>query len=98
MAKQIPDFNWMESLRKELGFKDPGIFEKSVYAFNLLSELLRIYPGLIFKGGTAILLHIFPPARLSIDIDILLPVKEQAGLKEALGKLVSASKWFDTVE
>jgi len=35
---------------------------------------------------------------LSIDVDILLPVKEQAGLKEALGKLVSASKWFDTVK
>ncbi len=98
MAKQIPDLNRMESLRKELGFKDPGIFEKSVYAFNLLSELLRVYPGLIFKGGTAIPLHIFPPARLSIDIDILLPAKEQAGLKEALGKLVSASKWFDAVK
>lgn len=28
MAKQIPDRNRMESLRKELGFKDPGIFEK----------------------------------------------------------------------
>jgi len=98
MTKQIPDFNRMESLRKELGFKDLGIFEKSVYAFNLLSELLRVYPGLIFKGGTAILLHIFPPIRLSIDVDILLPVKEQAGLKEALGKLVSASKWFDTVK
>ncbi|MBU4376894.1 MAG: nucleotidyl transferase AbiEii/AbiGii toxin family protein [Candidatus Omnitrophica bacterium] len=98
MAKQIPDLNRMESLRKELGFKDPGIFEKSVYAFNLLSELLRVYPGLIFKGGTAILLHIFPPVRLSIDIDILLPVKEEAGLKDALGRLVSASKWFDAVK
>lgn len=98
MAKQIPDLKRMESLRKELGFKDPGIFEKSVYAFNLLSELLRVYPELIFKGGTAILLHIFPPARLSIDIDILLPVKERAGLKKALGRLASASEWFDTVK
>ena len=44
MTKQIPDRNRIESLRKELGFKDPGIFEKSVYAFNLLSELLRVYP------------------------------------------------------
>ncbi|MDO8662852.1 MAG: nucleotidyl transferase AbiEii/AbiGii toxin family protein [Candidatus Omnitrophota bacterium] len=98
MAKQIPDRNRMESLRKELGFKDPGIFEKSVYAFNLLSELLRVYPGLIFKGGTSILLHIFPPARLSIDIDILLPVNERAGLKDALVSMVSASEWFDAVK
>jgi len=98
MAKQTTDRNRMESLRKELGFKDPGIFEKSVYAFNLLSELLCVYPGLIFKGGTSILLHIFPPARLSIDIDILLPVKEQAGLKDALVRMVSASEWFDAVK
>ena len=97
MAKQIPDRDRMESLRKELGFKDPGIFEKSVYALNLLSELLHVYPWLIFKGGTSILLHIFPPARLSIDIDILLPVKEQAGLKDAFIKMASTSKWFDAV-
>ena len=98
MTKQIPDRDRIESLRKELGFMDPGIFEKSVYAFNLLSELLRVYPGLIFKGGTSILLYIFPPARLSIDIDILLPVKERAGLKDALLRMVSVSEWFDAVE
>ena len=98
MIKQIPDRNRMESLRKELGFKDPGIFEKSVYAFNLLGELLDIYPELIFKGGTSILLHIFPPARLSIDVDILLPVKERAGLKDALIKMAVTSEWFDSVE
>ncbi len=98
MAKQIPDLNRMESLRKELGFKDPGIFEKFVYAFNLLSELLRVYPRLIFKGGTSILLHTFPPVRLSIDIDILLSVKEREGLKDALVEMVSASAWFEGVE
>ncbi len=98
MIKQIPDRNKMEALRKELGFDDRGIFEKTIYAFNLLSELLEIYPNLIFKGGTSILLHIFPPARLSIDIDILLPVKERADLKDTLIKKVSTSKWFDTVE
>ena len=74
MAKRIIDRDRMESLREELGFKDPGIFEKSVYAFHLLSEIVRAYPSMVFKGGTSLLLHIFPPARLSIDIDILLPV------------------------
>ncbi len=85
--KKKPDINQLESLRKELQFKDPGIFEKAVYAFSLLNELLRIYPELIFKGGTSILLYIFPPARLSIDIDILLLVKERSGLKDALVKV-----------
>ena len=96
--KKQPDIKRLESLRKELQFSDRGIFEKTVYAFSLLGELLRVYPGLIFKGGTSILLHIFPPARLSIDIDILLPVKEQAGLKDVLGRLTSASEWFEAVE
>ena len=96
--KKKPNINRLESVRKELQFSDRGIFEKTVYAFSLLGELLRVYPGLIFKGGTSILLHIFPPARLSIDIDILLPVKEQAGLKDALAKMASASEWFDGVE
>jgi len=96
--KKQPDIKRLESLRRELRFSDRGIFEKTVYAFSLLDELLRVYPGLTFKGGTSILLHIFPPARLSIDIDILLPVKERTGLKDALGKMVSASEWFDTME
>lgn len=95
--KKQPDIKRLESLRKELQFSDRGIFEKTVYAFSLLGELLQIYPGLIFKGGTSILLHIFPPARLSIDIDILLPEKEQAGLKDALNRMVLASEWFDAV-
>ena len=46
----------IEKLRHELGFKDPGIFEKAVYALNLLPSLLDGYPDLIFKGGTSILL------------------------------------------
>ena len=96
--KKQPDIKRIESLRKEFRFSDCGIFEKTVYTFSLLGELLSIYPGLIFKGGTSILLHIFPPARLSIDIDILLPAKERAGLKDTLGKMVSASEWFDVME
>lgn len=95
--KKQPDIKRLESLRKELRFSDRGIFEKTVYAFNLLDELLRIYPELIFKGGTSILLHIFPPARLSIDNDILLSKKDEAGLKDALIKMVSTSEWFDVV-
>lgn len=70
--KKKQDINRLESLRKELQFSDRGIFEKAVYTFNLLSELLHIYPNLIFKGGTSVLLHIFPPARLSIDIGVKL--------------------------
>jgi len=78
----------IEKLRQDLCFKDPGIFEKAVYALNLLPPLLEAYPSLIFKGGTSILLHQYPPVRLSIDIDILLPEKEKASLNEQLAAVV----------
>lgn len=88
----------IEKLRHELGFKDPGIFEKAVYALNLLPSLLDVYPNLIFKGGTAILLHQYPPLRLSIDIDILLPEKTRASLNGKLAEIAKASGVFKSAE
>ena len=81
------DKNQIESLRKELKISDPGIFEKTVRAFGLLDELLKARPGFIFKGGTSILLHHFPPVRLSIDIDILLPQQDRASLAEIVEQI-----------
>src|SRR3990167_7353534 len=88
----------IEELRQNLGFKDLGIFEKTVQALNLLPFLLEVYPDLIFKGGTSILLHQYPPARLSIDIDILLPEKEEASLNEQLAAVAKRSGIFKSIE
>jgi predicted nucleotidyltransferase component of viral defense system len=88
----------IEKLRHNLGFKDPGIFEKAVYALNLLPSLLDVYPNLIFKGGTSILLHQYPPLRLSIDIDILLPENARASLNSKLAAVASASGIFKSFE
>ena len=88
----------IEKLRQDLGFKDSGIFEKTVYALNLLPSLLEAYPNLIFKGGTSILFHQYPPVRLSIDIDILLPEKEKTSLKEQLATVAKRSGVFKSVE
>ncbi len=88
----------LEKQRREIKFKDPIIFEKSVYALNLLSQMVRYYPNLIFKGGTAILLYIFPPIRFSIDIDILLEEKEKEDLEQNLQRLVEDSELFNSVE
>jgi len=88
----------LEKLRKELGFRDRGIFDKTVYAINLLCDLTGFYPKLIFKGGTSLLLHKFPPARFSIDIDILLNESERDSLMENLQALVALSGVFKSVE
>lgn len=87
----------IESLRKELKIRDPGIFEKAVRAFGLLDALLKIYPELIFKGGTSILLHKFPPERLSIDIDILLSRKDQESISGNVQTIAQVSG-FKTVK
>lgn len=87
----------IENLRNELKIRDPGIFEKAVRAFGLLDALLGIYPELIFKGGTSILLHKFPPERLSIDIDILLSRKDQESISGNVQAIAQASG-FKTVK
>ncbi|MFA5240020.1 MAG: nucleotidyl transferase AbiEii/AbiGii toxin family protein [Phycisphaerae bacterium] len=74
-----------------MNFSDPGIFEKTMRAFSLLEGLLKVYPELIFKGGTSILLHQFPPARFSIDIDILLPEKDRASLLRNVQSIAESS-------
>lgn len=90
--------NIIDDTRKQIKFSDRGIFEKAVYAFRLLAGLLKYYPDLVFKGGTSILLHIFPPARFSIDIDILLNKKDKDTLESNLKKLVAESDLFISVE
>ena len=92
------DKQTIEKLRQDLSFKDSGIFEKTVYALNLLPPLLAVYPGLVFKGGTSLLLHQYPPVRLSIDIDILLPASERSLLFEKLTAMAKSSGIFNSVE
>ena len=87
----------LEKLRRDLKFHDPIIFEKSIYAFRLLQGLLKVYPHLIFKGGTSILLHKFPPIRFSIDVDIILNPKDNNSLDEKL-KGVAVEAGFKKVE
>ena len=88
----------LEKLRKDLGFRDKGIFEKTVCAINLLCDLIGFYPKLIFKGGTSLLLYKFPPVRFSIDIDILLNEEDRDSLMKNLQVLVGSSGVFKSVE
>lgn len=45
--------------------------ERSVYAFGLLEALVKAELPFIFKGGTALMLLLNKPKRLSADIDII---------------------------
>jgi predicted nucleotidyltransferase component of viral defense system len=62
---------WIIIQQVRLGMADPIILEKAIFALTLLDLLARSDLDFIFKGGTALLLHLLRPNRLSIDIDIV---------------------------
>jgi hypothetical protein len=62
---------WTDQLREKYPRTDPGLLEKTIHAFELLALLVRTGRPFVFKGGTALLLHLNDLDRLSIDIDIV---------------------------
>src|SRR5699024_7280763 len=64
-------------------------------ALLLLEGLVKHKLPLVFKGGTALMLHLDSTKRLSIDIDIILS-EEQSGMEELLDEVVKDqgfSRW-----
>ena len=61
---------WLDECRGRVGRIDPGLLEKSIYAFDLLGRLAAEGLSFVFKGGTALLLMLDNFRRLSIDVDI----------------------------
>lgn len=63
---------WLESLKKSFDRKvDVNLFERTIYAFELLCQLTKINNNFIFKGGTSLVLLLPTLKRLSIDIDVI---------------------------
>ncbi len=50
---------------------DPGLIERTLYAFGLLEALAQVGMEFTFKGGSSLLLLLSHPKRLSTDIDIV---------------------------
>jgi hypothetical protein len=64
---------WMKHVAAENKFPDIALIEKSIRAFSLLESLVLSGCPFVFKGGTALMLHMDSAKRLSIDIDIICP-------------------------
>jgi hypothetical protein len=64
---------WMKQVAAENKFSDIALIEKSIRAFSLLESLVLSGCPFVFKGGTALMLHLDSAKRLSIDIDIICP-------------------------
>ncbi len=64
---------WIRQVSNENNVNDVALAEKAIRAFSLLEALVRSGCPLLFKGGTAEMLHLNSARRLSIDVDIICP-------------------------
>ncbi|MFA5496848.1 MAG: nucleotidyl transferase AbiEii/AbiGii toxin family protein [Bacteroidales bacterium] len=65
--------DWIRQVAAKNTFSDLVLIEKSIRAFSLLESLVLSGCPFVFKGGTALMLHLDSAKRLSIDIDIICP-------------------------
>jgi predicted nucleotidyltransferase component of viral defense system len=65
--------DWINKVSKENRNADKILVEKVIRALLLLEGLVKEKLPFVFKGGTALMLHLNSTKRLSIDIDIILP-------------------------
>lgn len=69
--------DWIEKVSKANRNADKILVEKVIRAFLLLEGLAKFEFPFVFKGGTALMLHMNSAKRLSIDIDIILPSRPE---------------------
>jgi predicted nucleotidyltransferase component of viral defense system len=69
--------DWITKVSKENRNADKILVEKIIRALLLLEGLVKQKLSFVFKGGTALMLHLNSSKRLSIDIDIILPLKPE---------------------
>lgn len=71
ISNQTLTLDWINEVSVERGIKDKILLEKAIRALKLLECLVASGCPHVFKGGTALMLHMNAAKRLSIDIDII---------------------------
>ena len=64
---------WIRQVSESSNYTNIVLIEKTIRAFSLLEALVLSGCPFVFKGGTALMLHLDSAKRLSIDIDIICP-------------------------
>ncbi len=80
--------DWIEKVSKANRNADKILIEKVIRALLLLEGLVKLRLPFVFKGGTALMLHLNSTKRLSIDIDIIIPEKPES-FDELLDKVAT---------
>lgn len=87
---------WIKRVSAKYRKADPALVEKVIRALLLLEGLVESKMDFVFKGGTSLMLMFGSTKRLSIDIDIIIPLRDD-GLEAKLKGLVEG-KGFTRVE
>ncbi len=81
------NIDWISQVSKQNRKSDKILVEKVIHALLLLEGLVVQEIPFVFKGGTALMLHLNYSKRLSIDIDVILS-EEVEGFDDILKKIV----------
>ena len=87
---------WIKEVAAKNRKADPQLVEKVIRALLLLEGLIESKVDFVFKGGTSLMLKLGSTKRLSIDIDIIIPTKDDT-LQEKLESFIE-DKGFTRVE
>lgn len=71
ILKESRDLEWIQELRGRFPSTNPTLIEKTIRAFSLLEALAVSGCPFVFKGGTALMLHMNSAKRISIDVDLI---------------------------
>ena len=71
ILKESRNLEWIQELRGRFPFTNPTLIEKTIRAFSLLEALAVSGCPFVFKGGTALMLHMNSAKRISIDVDLI---------------------------
>jgi hypothetical protein len=85
ISNETLTIDFLRQQQERLGIQDITVLERTVHAFCLLERLALSKLNFLFKGGTALMLLLDKPMRVSTDIDIVCetPVKAfEAELKK----------------
>ena len=94
---QSRNLEWIEQASRLIPhIVDTALVEKAIRALSLLESLVRSGCPFIFKGGTALMLHLDTSRRLSIDVDIVCP--PGTDIREYLGQYGSEYGFLEAKE
>ena len=94
---QSRSLEWIEQASTLIpNIADTALVEKAIRALSLLESLVRSGCPFVFKGGTALMLHLDTSRRLSIDVDIVCP--PGLDIREYIGKYGSEYGFLEATE